>query len=163
MCLLFSSGQSEAEARSRRSLASVNGEQGQHYEDKDKLQHPPNITPVGGVPNLKVISQQQYQRLKLHNKFHPEPHELYLKCFVIMDSRLTAWHIPINWLPLLNIDYPHWIPFFKISMIASLSKKLPVCMRVTACLLSEMIFYLYLSMSSKKQIFLIRNESPRPV
>ena len=36
-------------------------------------------------------------------------------------------------------------------------------MRVTACLLSEMIFYLYLSMSSKKQIFLIRNESPRPV
>lgn len=36
-------------------------------------------------------------------------------------------------------------------------------MRVTAYPLSEMISYLYLSMSSKKQIFLIRNESPRPV
>ena len=77
-CLHFSSGQ-ETEARSRRSLASASGDQAgaQHYED----QHPPNITPVGGVPNLKVISQQ-YPRLKLHNKFHPEP-RLCLKCSVI--------------------------------------------------------------------------------
>ena len=39
--------------RSRRSLASVSGDIN-HYEDPDKFQHPPNITPVGGVPNLKV-------------------------------------------------------------------------------------------------------------
>ena len=54
-CLHFSSGQGEAEARSRRSLASAGGDQGPgHYDDH----HPPNITPVGGVPNLKVISHQ---------------------------------------------------------------------------------------------------------
>ena len=39
--------------RSRRSIASVTGEVN-HYEDPDKYSHPPNITPVGGVPNLKV-------------------------------------------------------------------------------------------------------------
>lgn len=38
--------------RSRRSLASINGDIS-HYEDPDKFNHPPNITPVGGVPNLK--------------------------------------------------------------------------------------------------------------
>ena len=54
-CFHFSSGQGEAEARSRRSLASAGGDQGPgHYDDH----HPPNITPVGGVPNLKVISHQ---------------------------------------------------------------------------------------------------------
>ena len=44
----------DGEGRSRRSIASVGGEVN-HYEDPDKLtQQPPNITPVGGVPNLKV-------------------------------------------------------------------------------------------------------------
>ena len=66
ICLHFSSGQGEAEARSRRSLASAGGDQGPHYDDH----HPPNITPVGGVPNLKVISHK-YPRLTLHNEFHP--------------------------------------------------------------------------------------------
>ena len=45
----------EGGGRSRRSLASVGGDIA-HFEDAagDKFQHPPNITPVGGVPNLKV-------------------------------------------------------------------------------------------------------------
>ena len=45
----------EGGGRSRRSLASVGGDLA-HFEDTagDKFQHPPNITPVGGVPNLKV-------------------------------------------------------------------------------------------------------------
>ena len=58
----FSSGGEAEQGRSRRSLASVDSAHsahapGGHYEtDPDKLQHPPNITPVGGVPNLKVIT-----------------------------------------------------------------------------------------------------------
>lgn len=48
----------DQEGRSRRSLASLSGGDAPGgsnniYEDPDKFQHPPNITPVGGVPNLK--------------------------------------------------------------------------------------------------------------
>ena len=54
----FSNG-FDQEGRSRRSLASLSGGDAPGgsnniYEDPDKFQHPPNITPVGGVPNLKV-------------------------------------------------------------------------------------------------------------
>ena len=53
---MFSNG-FDHEGRSRRSLASLSGDipsSTSIYEDPDKFQHPPNITPVGGVPNLKV-------------------------------------------------------------------------------------------------------------
>lgn len=61
LCLCFSASNVEGEVgRSRRSIASVNGDVN-HYEDPEKFHHqPPNITPVGGVPNLKVKALSRF-------------------------------------------------------------------------------------------------------
>ena len=51
------SGGGEDVGRVRRSLAGDQG--GGMGEDIDKLQQPPNITPIGGGPNLKVSTNNR--------------------------------------------------------------------------------------------------------
>ena len=47
--------QEQNQSRSRKSITENNKNNNHIYEDIDKYRHPPpNITPVSGVPNLKV-------------------------------------------------------------------------------------------------------------
>ena len=51
------------EIRSRRSVASLADLQRDYLDDQ-----PPDITPIGGVPNLKVLFKRMYGLSVEHNK-----------------------------------------------------------------------------------------------